>query len=250
MPARLSYQLYCSRLQNRPIEATLAMLAKHGYKEVEGFGGIYGEPKKLKAALDANGLSMPSGHFAIEQLEKKKGETLDIARTLGINQIVIPWLAPESRPKSAKGWKEFGKRLNAIAATYRPEGFGVAWHNHDFEFFKLKDGAIPQALIFANAPLLDWEIDVAWVVKGKANPLKWIKDHAGIITIAHVKDIAPPGQKADEDGWADVGEGTMKWKDYFAALAKTKCMHFVLEHDKPSDDERFAKRSIAACKKY
>jgi sugar phosphate isomerase/epimerase len=250
MPSRFSYQLYCSRLQNRPIEATLAMVAKHGYREVEGFGGVYDDVAKLKAGLDANNLTMPTGHFSIDMMEKEKAKVLNIARTVGMSIVVAPYLMPEQRPKSAKGWKDLGKRLNAIASTYRNEGFGVAWHNHDFEFFKLKDGSTPQELIFDNAPQLDWEIDVAWVAKGKASPLKWIKDYGSIITVAHVKDIAPAGEKADEDGWADIGDGVLKWKDYFAALSKTRCMHWVLEHDKPSDDDRFLRRSIAACKKY
>jgi sugar phosphate isomerase/epimerase len=249
MPTRFSYQLYSSRF-HPPVEATIAMLAKHGYKEVEGFGGVYGEPAKLRQVMDANGITMPTGHFSIEMMEKKKREVLATAVALGINKLVVPYVMPENRPKSANGYKNFGKRLNAIAAAYRSEGYSVAWHNHDFEFVALKDGSIPHDLIFANAPLLDWEIDVAWIVRGKSNPLKWIKKYAGAITLAHIKDIALKGDNLDQDGWADVGDGVMKWKDYMAALAQTKCMHWVIEHDKPSDDERFARRSIAACKKY
>jgi sugar phosphate isomerase/epimerase len=249
MPARFSFQLYSAR-NHPPLDATLAMLAKSGYMEVEGYGGIYGEPQKLKAALDANGLAMPSGHFAIDMLEKKKGAVLSTARTLGINALIAPYLVAEDRPKSAKGWKDFGKRLNAIAATYRSEGFAVAWHNHDFEFARFKDGTTPHELIFANAPLLDWEIDVAWVVRAGANPLAWIKRYAGIITHAHVKDIAPKGRNIDQDGWTDVGAGTIKWQACMDALKQTRCMHWILEHDKPADAGRFAQRSIAACKKY
>jgi sugar phosphate isomerase/epimerase len=249
MPSRFSFQLYTAR-NHPPIEATLAMLAKHGYKEVEGFGGVYGEPEKLRASMDANGLAMPTGHFAVDMLEKKKKDVLALARTLGINKIVAPFLMPGDRPKSAKGWRDFGKRLNAICQTYRGEGYSVAWHNHDFEFMPLKDGSIPHELMFASAPLLDWEIDVAWVVRGKSNPLKWIKQYAGAITIAHLKDIAPRGEKMDEDGWADLGDGVVKWQACMDALKATRCMHWVLEHDKPSDVERFARRSIAAAKKY
>lgn len=244
MPKRFSYQLYSSR-QHGPAAATLAMLAGHGYKEVEGYGGVYGDPPALRRLLDANGLVMPSGHFAVADMEKNPGAVMAIARTLGINTLVMPYLAPEERPASARGWKQFGKRLNAIAALYRPEGFGVAWHNHDFEMLKLANGVAPMALIFEHAPLLDWEIDVAWVARAKANPLAWIRDFASIITIAHVKDIAPAGRNADEDGWADVGYGTVKWTACMAALAKSRCMHFVMEHDKPADDSRFARRSIA-----
>jgi sugar phosphate isomerase/epimerase len=249
MPKRFSYQLYSSR-NHGPVEKTFAMLAASGYSEVEGYGGVYGDPIGLRKQLDAQGLTMPGGHFAIEMLEKKPKQVLSIARTLGMNTLVMPYLDAGARPASARGWKAFAKRLNALAVAYRAEGFAVAWHNHDFEFAKLKDGSVPMAVILENAPLIDWEIDVAWVVRGGANPLKWIKAHGAVITIAHVKDIAPKGENAAEDGWADVGHGTMNWASYIAALGQTRCMHYVMEHDNPADDARFAKRSIAAAKRF
>ena len=61
------------------------------------------------------------------------------------------------------------------------------------------------------------------------------------ITAVHVKDIAPAGENADEDGWADVGQGTVDWKGLMAALKEqTKAKYFVMEHDNPKDDKRFA----------
>jgi sugar phosphate isomerase/epimerase len=249
MAKRFSYQLYSSR-NHGPLGQTLAMLARHGYSEVEGYGGVYGDPAALRAQLDEAGLTMPSGHFSVAEMETKPKQVLKTARTIGMHTLVMPYLDAAERPSSARGWKALAKRLNAIATTYRREGFGVAWHNHDFEFVKLKDGGVPMALIIENAPLLDWEIDVAWVARGGANPLKWIKDYGAIITIAHVKDIAPKGTHADEDGWSDVGHGTLDWPAFMAALAATRCMHYVMEHDNPADDQRFAKRSIAKAKRF
>ena len=249
MPARYSFQLYSAR-NHPPLETTLKKLSGLGYAEVEGFGGVYGEPEKLRAELNQLGLTMPSGHFSIDMLENEKKKVLKIASTLGMNKLVCPYLAEEKRPKAAKGWKDFGKRLEALSQYYRAEGFGFAWHNHDFEFVRLKDGSTPHELMFSAAPTLDWEIDVAWVISAKANPLKWIKAYAGAITLAHVKDIAPAGKCLNEDGWADVGHGTVKWKTMMEALRQTRCMHYIMEHDKPSDAERFARRSIAATKKY
>jgi sugar phosphate isomerase/epimerase len=248
MPARFSFQLYSAR-NHPPLEATLKMLAAAGYKDVEGYGGVYSNPARLRKSLDRLGLSMPSGHFAVEMMEKKKSEVLATASSLGMNKLVVPYLVPDDRPKSTKGWRDFGKRLDAIAQDYRAEGFGVAWHNHDFEFMKLKDGSVPHDVMFGAAPLLDWEIDVAWVVKGGGNPVKYIKQYAHAITLAHIKDIAPRGQNADEDGWCDIGDGTVKWKEIMAALGRTRCMHYIMEHDKPADAARFAKRSIAAARK-
>ena len=249
MPTRFSFQLYSARLQP-PLNKTIAMLASLGYKEVEGFGGIYDEPEKLRKVMDKNDITMPTGHFGIDMLEKDKKKVLGLAATLGISKLVSPYLMPEDRPSTAKGWKELGKRIGGIAETYRAEGHSLAWHNHDFEFVEFKDGTTPHEHMFDAAPLLDWEIDVAWIVRGKSNPFKWIKRYAGAITCLHIKDIAKKGENADEDGWADIGFGTIDWPKVMGAIQETRCVHFILEHDKPSDVERFAKRSMATVKKF
>jgi len=93
-------------------------------------------------------------------------------------------------------------------------------------------------------------MDVAWVIRGGADPLAWIEKYRDRITAAHVKDIAPAGQNADEDGWADVGHGTVDWPAIMAALRAVGVMHFVMEHDNPKDHTRFATRSIATAKGF
>ena len=48
-------------------------------------------------------------------------------------------------------------------------------------------------------------------MRGGADPRRWIERYRGRIPLVHVKDIAPAGEKEDEDGWADVGTGTVPW---------------------------------------
>jgi hypothetical protein len=41
------------------------------------------------------------------------------------------------------------------------------------------------------------------------------------------------------------------WKGLYKLLrSKTKCRHFIMEHDNPADAARFAKRSVAAANKF
>ena len=70
--ATIAYQLYCSR-NFGPLDKTLSMLAKAGFTATEGYGGLYDQLDALKAGLDANGLTMPSGHFAIDTSRKPSG---------------------------------------------------------------------------------------------------------------------------------------------------------------------------------
>lgn len=250
----LSFQLYSAR-NFQPWPRVFATLAAAGYTAVEGFGGIYGDLDSagvtaLKAELDRAGLAMPTGHFSIEMLEDESARVLDMAGTLGMRAIYCPWLAPEARPTDAAGWRAWGERLQKAGAPFRRAGLDFGWHNHDFEFFPLPDGSTPQEQIFAGGPDLSWEADLAWIVRGGADPLTWIARMGNRITAVHVKDIAPAGENADEDGWADVGHGTVPWKGLVAALKASTNRIFIIEHDNPSDLARLAARSLASFKTY
>ncbi len=242
-----SYQLYSSR-NFPPLANTLKELGDAGYDSAEGYGGVYGDLAALAEGLKANGLTMPTGHFGIDQLENDVEGVLNIARTVGMKRIYCPYLMPDQRPTTLQGWRDFGARLQKASAPYKAAGYGFGWHNHDFEFFAL-EGSTAQDAIFEGGPDLEWEMDVAWVVRGGADPLAWIDRHGHRVTTAHVKDIAPKGEKLDEDGWADVGTGTVDWKAIMAALrSKTPCSTFVMEHDNPSDQSRFITVSITNAK--
>lgn len=244
----ISYQLYSSR-NFPPLGDTLRMLRDAGYDAVEGFGGAYPDEAAaapLAAELHAIGLAMPTGHFDLASLENDPDRVIRMARTLGIDTIICPYILPDARPTNAAGWTAFGARLAKAGGPFRAAGFKFGWHNHDFEFVPLADGQIPHDLMFAAAPGVGWEIDVAWLVKGGQDPVSFIRKYADRILTAHVKDIAPAGTKADEDGWADVGTGIVDWANCARALKVAGCTRFIMEHDNPSDHARFARTSITA----
>ena len=247
----IAYQLYSSR-KYPPLEATAKMLAGVGLTDTEGFGGLYADAATLaatSAALKAAGLKMSTGHFGLSQIEDTPDWALEVARTLGMQRLYVPYIMPDDRPSTGAGWRDFGARLEKAFAPIRAAGYGTGWHNHDFEFKACADGSIPEAAILEGGPSLEVELDVAWVIRGGADPLAWIKQYGPRITAAHVKDIAPKGENLDEDGWADCGHGTVDWKTIMAALKAVGCKHFVLEHDNPADDKRFATRAFANASK-
>ena len=240
-----SFQLYSAR-NFEPWSDVCATLSKLGYKNVEGFGGNYVDAAATKDLLDANGLSMPSGHyFPLGSFEDDLEKSLAAAKTLGMERLFCP--APEDlwrEGTDAANWISLAKRLEEACKKVNDAGYRFGWHNHHWEFMPLPGGEIAMDLILEHAPSIEWEMDVAWVVRGNADPLAWIAKYADRITTAHVKDIAPAGECEDEDGWADPGHGTMDWKGLKAALDGAGVDLFVMEHDNPSDAERFARRAI------
>ena len=244
-----SFQLYSAR-NFPPLDAVLGKIAKLGYTQVEGFGGLYGDAPGLAKSLKANGLTMPTGHFGLDML-KDTSTAMKTAETLGVKTLFCPAIPKEGRSQDENKWEELAETLARLAAVYQKAGFGFGWHNHDFEFAATSSGRLPMNIILDLAPSLEWEVDVAWLVKGKQAPSAWFDKYGPRIAAIHVKDLAVPGQALNEDGWADVGHGTLDWQALYSAIkAKTKARYFVMEHDNPSDIDRFASRSIATVKKW
>jgi sugar phosphate isomerase/epimerase len=240
----ISYQLYCSR-NFPPLSETLKMLAEAGFKEVEGFGGLFDDVDALKAAFAGTDLKMTSSHFGLDMMEDDPAKALDIIRDFGMRAAFVPYLQPEERPTGAAGWTAFGERLATIGKPFIAAGINFGWHNHDFELIATETGEMPLDLLMAAAPDMMLELDLGWVVRAGEDPVAWINKYAGRIAAAHIKDVAAAGDNVDEDGWADVGHGVMDWAAIHAALQAAGVDHYVVEHDNPSDHKRMATRSLA-----
>lgn len=244
-----SIQLYSLRNEGS-LDESLKTLKQLGYSQVEGWGGQFADVAPLVASLKAIGLVMPTAHIGYAQLEDTDA-AIKIAKSVGIKTIYCP-APPTSDYREGKGsWADLAAGLDRIGKALNAAGIGFGYHNHHWEFQRGADGTYPMDTLLQGAPGLEWEMDLAWVIKGNADPVAWMDKYGARITAVHVKDIAPAGEALNEDGWADVGYGTLDWKALIGTIkAKTKAKYFVAEHDKPSDAGRFARRSIESVKKW
>lgn len=242
MPS-ISYQLYSSR--NWPGVETLDMLERLGIEEVEGFGPWLDDPAATRALLDARGMKMPTAHFALDLVEGDPGRTLETAKALGVEAVIVPFLSPAERPSDRAGWQAFAKRLAAAGKPVRDAGLGYGWHNHDFELTETADGCLPIEEIAAH-PEIGLELDLAWIHVAGGDPAQWIRRYSGRIIAVHIKDRAPEGENEDEGGWSDLGEGVVDYTRIIPALGEADVERWVIEHDNPKDHVRFATRSFNA----
>jgi sugar phosphate isomerase/epimerase len=241
---RLSVQLYSAR-KFPPLDSQLATLARLGYANVEPYGGLLEEAQTLKAGVQRHKLKVPSTHVGLARLKDDLDGFVRQARELGVKLAIVPYLPAEERPNDAAGWRAFGRELGAIADRLAKHGLDLAWHNHDFEFRKLPEGAYPLDLILAAAPNLKWQADIGWIHAAGEDPAPWLKKHLDRIAAFHIKDAAPKGEQADEDGWTDVGAGVIEWRRLLPDIRSSAAL-LVIEHDNPKDFERFARNSRAA----
>ncbi len=242
---RLSFQLYSAR-NFPPLESQLATLAALGYRRVEPYGAMLADVDALAGALAKHRLTAPSCHVGLDALAGDLDGTVQSVKSIGAKLLIAPFLQPDERPGDAAGWRALGGKLADLQATLATHGLRLAWHNHDFEFVRTEDGQVPLLLMFEAAPNLLWQADIGWVARAGEDVAAWLDRHGERIAAIHLKDLAPAGENADEDGWADIGHGTMDRARLAPLLATTSAELFVAEHDNPSDYERFARRSRAA----
>ncbi len=229
--AKVGLQLYTVRdLMQADLPGTLAKVAAAGYQEVE-FAGYFGRtPAQITALLSQNNLTSPSSHLGLDVFEKNPSVLAD-AKAIGNEWATLPWL-PEERRKTLDDWKRLPGMLNTFAAQAKSQGLRFAYHNHDFEIRPI-DGVRPYDLLLSGTDpsLVDFEMDLYWVVFGGGDPLDFFSRYPGRFKMVHVKDSAgPPDNKM-----VDVGSGKIDFATIFAQSDKAGIKHYFVEHDQPAN---------------
>jgi sugar phosphate isomerase/epimerase len=243
----LSIQLYSLRAY-RDLEGQLEALAELGFQQVETIGGHLADAKATRALLDRFGFRAPTGHVGLADLRERPDWVIGQAATVGIEQLFMPAVPPAERDgQPADYWRALGAELGELAQRWAGKGPALGYHNHHWELVAYADGTTPLEHLFAGAAgsPLGWEADLAWLVRGGADPVAWMERHRDQLVAVHVKDLAPEGQNVDEDGWATIGAGRLDWPSLWRESLARGARFMVLEHDKPEDPIGFARESRA-----
>ena len=231
---RIGVQLYTVRnLMQQDMPGTLAQVAAAGYKEVE-FAGYFGRTAdQVKQLLAQNGLTSPSSHLQFDPFSGNANDVLAFAKAIGNQWGVIPYI-PEERRKTMDDWKRITDLLNNYGRQAQSQGLRLAYHNHNFELADMGGGQRPLDYMLSNTDpsLVDFEMDLYWVVFGGGQPIEFFNKYPGRFPMVHVKDSAgPPDNKM-----ADVGKGTINFATIFALSDKAGIKHYFVERDDAPDE--------------
>ena len=240
----LSVQLYSLRSLG-DLDRILDAVSVAGYRYVETIGSHLDDAPAVADKLAARGLKVSSTHASLAQLRDKPDAVAAACRTLGFTQIYMPSLPPERRNMPGEDWTALGQELGEMARRFEGQGLALGYHNHNWEL-QQKDGertALDLFLAASAGTPLTWQVDVAWLVRGGAEPKALIQRYADRVSSAHVKDLAPQGEGEDEGGWADVGHGVLHWPELWLACKNAGAKWMVVEHDAPRDPAASVRRS-------
>ena len=207
--------------------ATLRKVAAVGYREVEFGGGGYEkmDPAMLRGAMDRLGLTAPSIHIGYDALLERFDASIAMARTLGADTVVLPYMTDKHR--TAEAWQTAVTNINRIAGQIKQAGLGFAYHNHDFEFTVAPGGeTLFDRLVKGVDPaLMKIELDLYWAIFAGQDAEALIRRFPGRIYSYHVKDMRP------DRSMTAVGAGTIDFARIFALNATAGARHFYVEND-------------------
>ncbi|MDR7210016.1 sugar phosphate isomerase/epimerase [Flavobacterium piscis] len=234
----IGLQLYTLREEfSKEVKSTLEKVAAAGYTTVETYGfsikdQFWGlSPIELKEILDKNGLKAVSGHYNSESFlaDENTAEleaAIVAAKVLKSEYLTIPWLDEPLRKNSAD-YKKIASRLNVAGKMCKDAGLKLAYHNHDFEF-KKQEGITGFEILLkeTNKNLVDFELDLYWVIYSGFDPLQLFKDNPGRFTMWHVKDRDKLNPVLNTAGY-----GSIDFKPIFKQAKLSGMKHFFIEQE-------------------
>ena len=220
-------------------KATLKAVAEAGYAYVESAdyaeGKFYGmTPADFKSTLDSLGLTAISAHMGMVTLENADQLIADV-KAAGITYFVIPvppmgmfTVDPATQTLGMNGTSdELVTIMNTLGEKCHKAGLKLLYHNHDFEFVPLADGTIIEDILLeqCNPEWVNFQMDLFWVTKAKADPLAYFEKYPGRFKAWHVKDMDTEGK------FAPVGTGSIDFKSILAQKEKSGMEFYLVEQD-------------------
>ena len=226
-------QLYTLRddLPKDP-KGILKQVAGFGYKQLEGFEGAMGlwwgmTAMDFKKYLDELGVTMISSHCDTgKNFEKKAAE----AAQVGLKYLISPYIGKQ---KKLDDYKKIAEQFNKNGEVCKKNGIRFGYHNHDYSFIQ-QDGQYPQDILMANtdAALVDYEMDMYWVVTAGADPESWLKKYSNRFRLCHVKDRSKTAKPEDHDSSVDLGTGSIDYNKVLKTASENGVQYYIVEQER------------------
>jgi hypothetical protein len=142
-------------------------------------------------------------------------------------------IAQEHRlQKSIDDYKRFADQFNKCGEIANKNGIRFAYHNHDYSF-KAMAGGMPQDVLMnaTDTNLVDFEMDIYWVVTAGADPIDWLSRYPNRFRLAHVKDRSKnPGSDNGQNSVV-LGTGSIDFAKILKAGQKNGVKQWIVEQE-------------------
>jgi sugar phosphate isomerase/epimerase len=222
----------------KDLPATLAMIRKFGFTEVE-VSALYGRTAAdFRRLLDNNGLKATSMMSEYDRLAKAVTSVADDAHTLGAKYVVCGTLPHKKKHLTVEDCSPAADNLNRWGETLAKSGLHCCYHTHGIEFDHVPDGTVFDTLAKrCNPKFANFEMDIFWIVYARQDPVKLLQKYPGRFPLMHVKDLrkdtplgGSPGDVLEEAS-VPLGKGLVDISATLQAARKTGVRHYYIEDE-------------------
>jgi sugar phosphate isomerase/epimerase len=236
-------QLYTLRNVDRPFTEVLELVADAGFAGVEfAYRVTEADPEDVVETLDATGLAVAGAHVGIDALEDDFEETVAVYETLGVENVVVPWLDAEHF-ESRTAVVDAAERLGSLADRLDERGLTLHYHNHDHEYVELN--GITGFDAFLDATDFGIELDLGLALAAGDDPAARLRSLGDRSRLVHLKDY-----DLDDGESVPVGEGDLDLPAIADAVERNESDWLIYEYEgeDPLDTlERAAERTADLC---
>lgn len=208
-------------------------IAAAGYTQAQT-AGAYKDMDDARAYADAAkaaGVEIVGTHYSWDKIRDDVEGTVEVHRLLGTTNVGIGGMPKEARDNYDELMK-FIADFNAAADKYREYGMKLTYHNHSFEFVKIKDNkTLMDCLIEGFNDNVSFVLDTYWVQHGGADIRRMIERLSGRVDILHLKDMAAWNPETKAPYYTQIGDGNIDMKDIVALAEAHGVKYFVVEQD-------------------
>jgi sugar phosphate isomerase/epimerase len=246
--SRVGLELYAVRKAMRADpERTLAAVRRAGYQDVEllwSFQNFGRTTQEVRASLANEGLRAPSAHIGPTTLTADWTRSLDTARQLGHDYLIVPDL-PAAAEATLDGWRSWADRFNTAGAAARKAGIWLAFHNEP-NHMKPIDGQVPYDLFVSllDPSVVRLQFDVGNLTMGGADPVTYLTRYRDRYWSFHLKDVL-----ADRSSDTELGKGTVNIAGVLAMVPELDRKPCYVEQENPADELASAAANAAYLKK-
>jgi sugar phosphate isomerase/epimerase len=273
----------------RDFDGTLAALRKIGYRQVETAGMLNQDPKSFRAALDAAGLSAPSGHIlpksaqalmfkmaagemspdqawpqidallSLDRLEGTLDDMFEQAQVMGYQYLVLASM-DEKLLESMAGIERVCAAFRRAGDLCHQRGLKFAWHPHLKDWGMVEGKRAAEHILDKTDPNRVFiELDFFWAAMVNVDIPQFLQRYSGRVQLGHIKDVAKgvviPAQgfkdfpEIKDEYFEDVGYGQFDYRTWIPLARKAGMRYFFVERDYSPDALKSAGRSYGPLRK-
>jgi len=212
---------------SRDFWGTMQRVAEIGYRGIEAPGGLMeGDVAENLKRFHGLGLEVLTVSASREGLRDDLPALIAQAKALQSPRATVWWAPCDTREAVLAD----AMLYNEAGAKLADEGITLCYHHHEHEFRHIFNGVCAFDVLAEHTDprALAFEMDIAWITFGGADPVSILRRLTGRVPAVHIKDLYGLGERGQ---FTAVGTGVVNIRDSVLAAIETGVEWVVIEQD-------------------